>query len=183
MPPPAYRSRFRAECRLTLQAFDACGSARQRAEARRIARHIEAFMARKEPLLLQRRVRLVEGHGDLRPEHVCIGSAARVIDCLEFRSDLRILDPVDELSFLAMECGRLGAPSIERILFRHYYVRTRDAPPPVLVTFYKAIGALIRARIAILHLRDERVRDRMKWTQRAADYLAIAARHAARLDR
>lgn len=183
MPPTAYRNRFRTECRLTLQAFEACGSPRPREEALRIVRRIEAFIARQEPLLIERRARLVEGHGDLRPEHVCIASAARVIDCLEFRPDLRFVDPVDELSFLAMECARLGAPSIERILFRHYTARTRDMPPPVLVTFYKAVGALIRARIAILHLRDERVRDRTKWTRRAADYLAIAGRHAARLGR
>jgi aminoglycoside phosphotransferase family enzyme len=106
---------------------------------------------------------LVEGHGDLRPEHVCLGSTPRIIDCLEFRADLRWLDPLQEIAFLAMECARLGAPAaIERILFGHYVNRTDDAPSPVLIDFYKAIGAFIRARIAILHLQDEPVRDPAK---------------------
>jgi aminoglycoside phosphotransferase family enzyme len=183
VPPRAYSNRFRAECRLTLRAFAAYGTSQQQVKALRIARAVGAFVARTEPMLLQRRVRLVEGHGDLRPEHVCIGSTARVIDCLEFRWDLRSLDPVDELAFLAMECERLGAAGIERVLFRHYSRRTRDAPPSVLVRFYKAIGALIRARIAILHLRDASIRDPTRWTQRADDYLAIASRHTARLRR
>jgi aminoglycoside phosphotransferase family enzyme len=60
-------------------------------------------------LLLRRleSARVVEGHGDLRPEHVCLGSTPRIIECLESRAELRLLDPSDELAFLAMECERL----------------------------------------------------------------------------
>lgn len=183
LSPPAYLGRFRGECRLSLRAIGAGGSPRQQTQVLRVIRSSEAFIARNKPLLWQRSRRLVEGHGDLRPEHVSIGSAARVIDCLEFRSDLRLLDPVDELAFLAMECDRLGAPGIERILFRRYRARIKDAASRVLITFYKAIGALIRARIAILHLRDAAIRDREKWMTRSDDYLAIAGRYAARLRR
>jgi uncharacterized protein len=184
IPPPLYHDRFRAECRLTRRAFEACGTPRQRGDAFRLARGLEAFIDRKRPLLLQRRRRLVEGHGDLRPEHICLGSIVRIIDCLEFRADLRFVDPVNELAFLAMESEQLGAPAaVERILFGHYLRRTRDVHPPFLVRFYKAIGALVRARIAILHLHDEPVRDPAKWPKRAAEYLAIAGRHAAHLRR
>ena len=107
----------------------------------------------------------------------------RIIDCLEFRADLRCLDPVDELAFLAMECERLGARSIGRVLFHHYCRRTGDCPPPVLISFYKAIGALIRARIAILHLQEMPVRDPAKWPKRAAEYLEIARRECRHLVR
>jgi aminoglycoside phosphotransferase family enzyme len=44
-----------------------------------------------------------------------------------------------------------------------------------LINFYKAVNALIRARIAILHLRETPVRDPAKWPRRAAEYLAIAS--------
>jgi aminoglycoside phosphotransferase family enzyme len=94
---------------------------------------------------------------------------------------LRCLDPVDELAFLAMECERLGARSIGDILLRRYRLRTGDRPPPVLISFYKAIGALIRARIAILHLEEVPVRDPAKWPKRAAEYLGIAGREARHL--
>jgi uncharacterized protein len=40
------------------------------------------------------------GHGDLRPEHVCLSEPPVFIDCLEFNRDLRLLDCVDELSYL-----------------------------------------------------------------------------------
>jgi aminoglycoside phosphotransferase family enzyme len=53
----------------------------------------------------------------------------------------------------------------------------------VLINFYKAIGALIRARIAILHLQESPVRDPAKWPKRAAEYLRIARREARYLGR
>ena len=46
----------------------------------------------------------VEGHGDLRPEHVCLAAEPVFIDCLEFNRDLRVLDPFDEISYLGLEC-------------------------------------------------------------------------------
>lgn len=49
-----------------------------------------------------------EGHGDLRPEHICLVEPPIVIDCLEFSARLRRLDPFDEICFLALECERLG---------------------------------------------------------------------------
>ena len=149
-----------------------------------IARRLEAFMCRRDWLLVRRAElgRVVEGHGDLRPEHVCLGPSPLVIDCLEFRADLRCLDPVDELAFLAMECERLGAAGIGRILFDRYRRRTGDDPSRALINFYKAVNALIRARIAILHLRETPVRDPAKWPRRAAEYLAIASRMMRRLD-
>jgi uncharacterized protein len=185
MRPTTYLGRFDAECRSTERAFHAIGGPKLDHAAQNIARRIEAFIDCRRGLLLRRldAGRLVEGHGDLRPEHICLGSAPRIIDCLEFRCDLRCLDPAEELAFLAMECQRMGAPGIGQILFRRYRQRTGDAPPPLLIIFYKAISALIRARIAILHLQESPVRDPAKWPRRAAEYLAIASREVQHLGR
>ena len=178
--PTAYLGRFRAECRASRRAFRCSGTSPLQYAVGGIVRLIETFIERHNVLLLRRLqdCRIVEGHGDLRPEHICLGSRAspRIIDCLEFRLDLRYLDPVDELAFLAMECERLGSRSIGAALFHHYCRRTGDCPPPMLIAFYKAIGALIRARIAILHLQESPVRDPAKWPKRAVEYLEIARR-------
>src|SRR6516162_131631 len=182
--PTVYLDRFRAECddsRLALQS----GGPALRHAAQCVARRVEAFIDRRKDLLLQRLAdgRVVEGHGDLRPEHICLGTTPQIIDCLEFRADLRFLDPVDELAFLTMECERIGAHNVGQVLLYRYRLRTKDSPAPVLISFYKGIGALIRARIAILHLRESPVRDPAKWPRRAAEYLAIATRAARHLDR
>jgi uncharacterized protein len=183
--PTVCLDRFRAECGDSRVALQSGGGPALRHAAQRVARRVEAFIDRRKDLLLRRLIdgRVVEGHGDLRPEHICLGPTPQAIDCLEFRADLRFLDPVEELAFLTMECDRMGASNIGPVLFRHYRLRAHDTPPSVLITFYKGIGALIRARIAILHLWESPVRDPSKWPRRAAKYVAIATRAAQHLDR
>ncbi|HXH04753.1 MAG TPA: hypothetical protein VNN09_15740 [Candidatus Competibacteraceae bacterium] len=183
--PQRYLRRFAHECSASLREFAIIARPELQNAAARIVRRLRAFMRRRSNLL-ERRVRerrIIEGHGDLRPEHVWLGRPVRIIDCLELRRELRLLDPVDEIAFLAMECARLGAPQIERILFERYRLRTGDAPPQALVRFYKGVRALIRARIAICHLKDPDVRDPAKWLRRAADYLALAERESSELSR
>ena len=136
------------------------------------------------PDLFDRRARerrLVEGHGDLRPEHVCLEPQPIIFDRLEFNRDLRIIDPVDELSFLSMECERLGAAFVRNILFGAYVQATGDAPPQTLVSFYMAHRACLRARLAALHTVDAPPRRWPQWLAAAADYLHIAADHSDRL--
>ena len=182
--PKVYLDRFRAECRDSRRALRSSGGAELQHAAQYVARRVEAFIYCRKDLLLRRleNGRVVEGHGDLRPEHICLGSTPQIIDCLEFRADLRLLDPVDELAFLTMECERIGAHNVGQVLLYRYRLRTKDSPAPVLINFYKAIGAFVRARIAILHLQESSVRDPAKWPKRAAEYLAIAIRSAQHLE-
>ena len=135
----------------------------------------------RAPELFDRRAmegRVVEGHGDLRPEHVCLESPPVIFDRLEFNRSFRIIDPADELAFLAMECERLGAPQVEQELFQAYRRITGDHPPPPLVYFYKAHRACVRARLAIWHLRDLEKSVWPRWRTVAGEYLRLAESYA-----
>jgi aminoglycoside phosphotransferase family enzyme len=124
--------------------------------------------------------RVVEGHGDLRPEHVWLGSPPAIIDCLEFSLALRTLDSADELGFLALECERLGAPELGAALLAQHRELSGDAPPPALVDLYQAMRACVRAGIALWHLKEARYQGSPVWRARATSYLSLAA---ARLQR
>lgn len=128
-----------------------------------------------------RRGCVVEGHGDLRPEHVYLGPDPAVIDCLEFNREFRILDRADELAYLAMECERLGSADTGREILEACCRELGDTPPTRLVDFYSAHRALLRARLAILHLRDAHVDEPGKWRPRTLEYLELAAAYAGRL--
>jgi aminoglycoside phosphotransferase family enzyme len=143
-----------------------------------------SFVDSRAPLLARRAEarHIVEAHGDLRPEHIGLGDPPEIIDCLEFNRDLRLLDPVDELSFLALECERLGAAEIGSWMLGLYREATGDAPAEDLIAFYKSYRACVRAKIAIWHLRDREVRDPAKWPALASAYLELAAGYAVRLD-
>jgi aminoglycoside phosphotransferase family enzyme len=123
--------------------------------------------------------RIVEGHGDLRPEHVCLLSEPVVIDCLEFNREFRILDPADELGYLALECERLHAPQVGRWLLESYREASGDSPPDALLHFYQSCRAVLRAKLAVWHLRDDGRHPAGKWVATAREYLELAQRHAA----
>jgi hypothetical protein len=126
--------------------------------------------------LAARRGAIVEGHGDLRPEHVCLDGAPQVIDCLDFSRALRTQDAADDLGFLALECTRLGAPGIGDALVAGYRRASGDDVPAAVVAFYQSVRACVRARLAIGHLREPALAQDARWRQRADDYLATAQR-------
>ncbi len=132
------------------------------------------------PALFDARVdagRIVEGHGDLRPEHIFLGEPPAIIDRLEFSVDLRTLDTFDEMGYLALECERYGAPRLGRVLLDAYRECAEDDGPDLMLHFYQALRACIRARLAIAHLLEPRYSDLPKWPARARLYLQLAAAH------
>lgn len=140
------------------------------------------FLDQKGSMLDQRILarRIVEGHGDLRPEHVFLGPKPLFIDCLEFNREFRILDPADELAYLGLECEFEGAASIGDRVLGIYEEALADHPQPTLIRFYKAYRATLRASLSFSHLRDCDAAGAEAWSQRGRAYLRLAARHCPR---
>lgn len=142
-----------------------------------LARH-DAALAQGAPWLGQRahdRL-IVDGHGDLRPEHVCLSSPPVVIDCIEFNASLRQVDPYGEIAFLALECDMAGAPWIGPRLLQGCCDAWGNTPPPELMHLYTAHHALVRARLAMAHLLDPQPRTPDKWPVIAQAYVRRARR-------
>ena len=115
---------------------------------------------------------IVEGHGDLRPEHCFLSEPPQIIDCLEFNRDLRSVDPLDELCYLALECKLLGRPDLCTQIVGSY--SEDGAPDPVLVAFYQGYRGFLRAQLAAAHLLDDVVTTPEKWQKQTRSYLDIA---------
>lgn len=151
---------------------------------RRIDRAQRLFL-RRHGALIAARLRhrhIVEGHGDLRPEHIWLGDKVEIIDCLEFNARLRVVDPFDEVAFLSLECERLGAPWVAAYIERRMKRMLRDGPVEDLFTFYRCHRATLRARLAIAHLLEEHPRTPEKWPRLAATYLTLAETSARKLE-
>lgn len=126
--------------------------------------------------------RIVDGHGDLRPEHVYLLEPPVVIDCIEFNVHLRQVDPIDELAFLALECELAGAAWVGAWLIERCCAALADLPPRGLVDLYAAFRGLIRARLAMAHLLDPRPANPAKWPGLARRYIECSLSALARLD-
>ena len=116
----------------------------------------------------------MDGHGDLRPEHICLTPEPVVIDCLEFCSELRELDPADELAFLALECERLAQPRVGNWFRDAYEEHTGDRLPRPLLAFYRRYRILRRAKIAAWLLKEPGARDPARFAAKARHYLELA---------
>lgn len=135
------------------------------------------FLDSNARVLDTRAEKIVEGHGDLRPEHICLEPRPVIFDCLEFNRRFRIMDIADELAFLDMECERLDAPHVGEALFRTYSQLSHDHPPRSLLLFYKAKSACLRAKLAMWHIQDGEEPRQQHWRDRATQYLELAARY------
>lgn len=121
--------------------------------------------------------RVIEAHGDLRPEHVCLKPYPAIIDCLEFNRQLRIMDTAEELSFLAMECEMLGDKLTGKIFFETYSNITSDFIPESLTRFFKMKKACLRAFLVARHIKERVYRQDPKWLSKARAYLQLAEQY------
>ena len=175
MSPCDYRARLERGVREDVDALSAPRYGLSRERLGRLAR-AQLELLHLNPLLFDRRVqagRIVEGHGDLRPEHICVEGRGAIIDCLEFSKDLRVLDPLDELAFLALECERLGDSRPGQWFLDTYCDVATDEAPAALLHFYRVYRALRRANIAVRHLDDPTMRDPEGFAARARQYLEL----------
>ncbi len=126
---------------------------------------------------------LVDGHGDLRPEHIWLSNSFPIIDCLEFNDRLRALDALDEIAFLHLECERLGGLRVGERIRERLARRLNDQPGNGTFLFYRIKRAMLRARLSIAHLIDPHPRTPEKWPRLAHSYLRLATVDAAKLQR
>ncbi len=177
--PERYRERLAARITENMKELSSpefgLGTALPEELARAQLGFLQAYAERFDRRVAQGRI--VEGHGDLRPEHVCLLPEPVVIDCLEFNREFRILDPADELGYLALECERLGAPEVGSWLLEGYTEASGDDPPAALLHFYQSCRAFLRAKIAVWHLRDDGRHSAGEWMAAAREYLQLALRH------
>ena len=119
---------------------------------------------------------VVEGHGDLRPEHVCLTDPPVIFDRVETALELRGIDVFDEGGYLAAECALLGRPDLGEFLVEGLASEGFSPPSTELQVTYALFRLTTRARLALDHLRDPAPATPEKWPVRARHYLTGAIR-------
>lgn len=183
--PSAWSARRRAELKAARAILLDPRLKMPRGLARRVLALAARIGARCEPLAVRRirRGHIVDGHGDLRPEHIWLGDGVLVIDALEFNASLRAVDPLEEIAFLELECARLKSPRVGLRLKRKILWRLGETRPEPLYAYYRSQRALQRARLAIAHLLEPAPRKPEVWPVRTRAYLRFALADLERLGR
>lgn len=171
-----YRKRLAHEVAVNLQELTAPGNHLQRHWVEPACAAQFALIEGDKPLF-DERVReghIIDGHGDLRPEHVCLCDPPAAIDCIEFCPEFRILDTADDVGLLDLECELLGA-SVSDQLWEAYGQASGSRPPQRLIHFYESLRATVRARIAMRRWSEHGTPG---WRVKGRAYLRLARRHA-----
>lgn len=147
-----------------------------------LARLQHLALAAFEPVLEARVAAgcIVEGHGDLRPEHILVSDPPAVIDCLEFDRDLRIMDRAEELCVLEIECARIGHAATGTWLLGACLARLQDPATAALLDFYRSHRAAHRAKLYAWRSAEPDGGSPQEWRSRAAGYLDSALESARR---
>lgn len=137
------------------------------------------FLNSHTPLFDERisKGKIIEAHGDLRPEHICLWPQPAIIDALEFNRELRIMDIAEELSFLDMECEMLGDTETGKIFFECYKNISNDAIPEGMIFFYKTKKALLRTHLVARHITEAGYEKEPKWMIKANKYLLLSEKY------
>ena len=91
--------------------------------------------------------RIVDGHGDVRCESVCVkDDAICIYDCIEFNDRFRCGDVASEAAFLAMDLDARGRPDLGYFFTEAYQRRTGDETFSRYCLFTAAIALTCAAR-------------------------------------
>jgi aminoglycoside phosphotransferase family enzyme len=137
-----------------------------------------AFLSANHSMIEKRtgEKRIIDAHGDLRPEHICLAPYSAIIDRLEFCKDLRTLDIVEELSFLSVECEIMRNTHVGHVFFDRYKAINNDNIPHRLINFYKIKRACLRAYLVARHIEEQQYKEDPKWLLKANAYVRLAER-------
>jgi predicted kinase len=129
--------------------------------------YTDRFLDQRAALLGRRRAggHILEGHGDLRLEHVHLSPAAPsgrhedggvcLFDCIEFSERLRAVDVAADVAFLAMDLDFHERPGLARFFVEKMADALDDPALLDLLDFYKTNRACVRAKVDLLQSRDE----------------------------
>ncbi|MEF8865738.1 MAG: AAA family ATPase [Salinibacter sp.] len=143
----------------------------------------DRFYDQRASLLHRRRAHgfVVEGHGDLRLEHVHLtDDRVAIFDCVEFNDEFRHLDVANDVAFLAMDLDRKGHPELSRRFAGRMAEGLGDPDLRTLLPFYKSQRAQIRGKVHGLRAAEDEVPPAEQARSRAAarHYYQLALRYA-----
>jgi len=140
-----------------LQSLDELDRMMDGSEERPILAQLRAFEAAAFHRLgevVARRLadgRVRECHGDLHLGNVTLVDGRTVVfDGIEFNDDLRWIDVISEVAFMAMDLHAHGLPALAHRFVNRYLEAGGDYDGASVLRYYMVYRALVRAKIALL---------------------------------
>lgn len=154
-----------------------CGLTINRTLLDRLRAYTRSFIDGHRDLILGRKNRgfVRPGHGDLHSQHVCLTEPPIIFDCIEFNKAFRIIDTLQDISFLLMDLEYRGRFDLSRRLLTSYSAGQKSPLPDELLRFYKVYRAVVRGKVdSLLFSQSADPGTRQKGLKTATDYFKLA---------
>jgi len=141
------------------------------------------YLALHEPVLARRlrERRIIDGHGDLRCENICLEPAVQIFDCVEFEPAFRCGDMANDYSFLVMDLEFRGRADLAEALVATYRRRLRDLTFAQVLPFYQCHRSLVRGKVrGLAWLQHPRTAQGRRVRALARRHFQLAVRYARR---
>jgi aminoglycoside phosphotransferase family enzyme/predicted kinase len=125
--------------------------------------------------------KIIEGHGDLRSEHIHFqGDSVNIYDCLEFSERLRCLDYLNDLAFLAMDLEYRGRYDLSKSLINNILQKLNDTNALDLLNFYQCYRACVRGKVDSMKALEAEISPQIKAESlaKAQKYFKLALQYA-----
>ena len=136
-----------------------------------IGRRARSFLKEHGELVSERARQgfVVDGHGDLRSENICLplNAAPVLFDCIEFNDRFRIGDSALDIAYLAMDLDARGRGDLSRAFLKRYTESCDARLSPLLLNFYLGYRAFVKGKVQAWIAGDANVEAAHK--QHAAD--------------
>ncbi len=119
-------------------------------------------------------------HGDLHCEHIYYTDGDIVIlDCIEFNKRFRYIDTISDIAFLLMDLDVNGRTEESNRLCAQYIQLSGDYDGVLLLPFYKAYRAMVRAKINSFQSDNDGItqQERDACIQKARQYFQLAKQY------
>jgi len=133
----------------------------------------------KRELLSQRAAhgRIRECHGDLHLGNVVLlDGAPTLFDAIEFNPELRCIDVISDIAFTFMDLADHGLEGLAWRCLSRYLEISGDYGGLALLRLYAVYRALVRAKVALIRLRQPEVKHQVRLREHASfeHYLTLA---------
>ncbi|MGC8650583.1 MAG: gluconokinase [Hydrogenobaculum sp.] len=141
---------------------------------------VNSFYQKHKDLFYKRQKEgyVVDGHGDIRLEHVVMVKDICIMDAIEFNDRFRIQDQINDMCFLSMELELKGYKDFAKTYEDTYKNATKDKDFEIFLDFYKCYRAYVRGKVTSFLLNDPHVENKDSVVESAKRFFKLAKEYA-----
>jgi uncharacterized protein len=119
-------------------------------------------------------------HGDLNSRNIFLYDDPVIFDCIEFNSDFRQIDVLNDIAFLCVDLDFFGKEDLSEMFYNKYlkYSGTKDDPPMrELFLYYKSYRANVRAKVTAISAKQKNEKENENELNDAKKFIDLMAKY------